>query len=94
MRIGVFGGTFDPIHNGHIRIAELAYSRLRLDKLLFVPNAIPPHKPDVYTIPDERFEMVKEALEQNQPVPDWDEVFWGENNIVMEYFPTLVHILY
>ena len=66
MRIGVFGGTFDPIHNGHIRIAELAYSRLRLDKLLFVPNAIPPHKPNVFTMPLERYEMVEKAI-KNHP---------------------------
>ena len=66
MRLGVFGGTFDPIHNGHLRIAELAYSRLRLDKLLFVPNAIPPHKPNVFATPQQRFKMVEMAIEDNK----------------------------
>lgn len=65
MRIGIFGGTFDPIHNGHLRIAELAYSRLRLDKLLFVPNSLPPHKPNVFSTPIQRFEMVMKAIEYN-----------------------------
>jgi len=65
LKLGVFGGTFDPIHNGHIRIAELAYSRLRLDKLLFVPNSVPPHKPNVFATPSERFEMVKRAISGN-----------------------------
>lgn len=65
MRIGVLGGTFDPVHNGHLRIAELAYSRLRLDKLLFVPNAIPPHKLNITASPDERLDMVKEAIKYN-----------------------------
>lgn len=65
MRLGVFGGTFDPIHNGHLRIAELAYSRLRLDKLLFVPNANPPHKPNVFATPLQRYKMVEEAIKTN-----------------------------
>jgi nicotinate-nucleotide adenylyltransferase len=43
-RIGVLGGTFDPIHNGHLFVAEDARIRLRLDHLLVIPNAIPPHK--------------------------------------------------
>lgn len=43
-RIGIFGGTFDPIHVGHLIIAEIALSELRLDSILFIPAASPPHK--------------------------------------------------
>ena len=43
-RIGIFGGTFDPIHAGHLRAARLVQRRFRLDRILFVPASIPPHK--------------------------------------------------
>ena len=43
-RIGIFGGTFDPPHIGHLIIAEQARQQLRLDKVLFVPAYLPPHK--------------------------------------------------
>jgi len=44
LRIGIFGGTFDPPHVGHLIIAEQARQQLRLDKVLFVPAYLPPHK--------------------------------------------------
>lgn len=44
MKIGLFGGTFDPIHNGHLKVAETAKARLRLDKIVLVPSGTPPHK--------------------------------------------------
>ena len=43
-RIGLFGGTFDPPHFGHLALAEWARERLRLDRVLFVPAGSPPHK--------------------------------------------------
>ena len=43
MRIGIYGGTFDPPHNGHIAAAKAAMERLALDKLLLIPTFIPPH---------------------------------------------------
>ena len=42
--IGLFGGTFDPVHRGHIAVAESATNRFRLGKVLFVPAELPPHK--------------------------------------------------
>ncbi|MBR2496178.1 MAG: nicotinate-nucleotide adenylyltransferase [Clostridia bacterium] len=45
-RVGIYGGTFDPVHNGHLRVADLAVKQLNLDKLIIIPAGIPPHKPD------------------------------------------------
>lgn len=43
-KIGVMGGTFDPIHNGHLAIASLVKRQLALDEVVFIPDNIPPHK--------------------------------------------------
>jgi len=63
MRIGIFGGTFDPIHCGHLQAAEEVRSRLPLDRVLFVPSNTPPHKrrPDMAPAAD-RLAMVRSAL--------------------------------
>jgi len=44
MRIGIFGGTFDPVHLGHLILAEQCREQAKLDQVLFVPAALPPHK--------------------------------------------------
>ncbi|PKM70830.1 MAG: nicotinate (nicotinamide) nucleotide adenylyltransferase [Firmicutes bacterium HGW-Firmicutes-18] len=44
MKIGIFGGSFDPVHNGHIEIAKKAIEQIKLDFLSFVPAFLPPHK--------------------------------------------------
>ncbi len=63
-RIGIFGGTFDPPHNGHIAIAKQAMKQLRLDKVYFVPAYIPPHKLRHYsTTAEHRLKMVRLAIE-------------------------------
>ena len=46
-RIGVLGGTFDPVHNGHLALIEAAFAGLSLDSLVLVPAAVPPHKRDL-----------------------------------------------
>ena len=62
-RIGLFGGTFNPIHSGHLRAAEIVQKRLLLDKILFIPSYIPPHKDSVeITSPAHRLKMVELAL--------------------------------
>jgi nicotinate-nucleotide adenylyltransferase len=62
-RIGVFGGTFDPPHVGHLIAAADAHRALRLDRLLFVPSAVPPHKRRTVRAPaGVRLEMVRAAI--------------------------------
>lgn len=63
MRIGVLGGSFDPIHVGHLILAEQARSEFKLDKVVFMPAKLPPHKLDKsLTHVDERFEMTRIAI--------------------------------
>lgn len=62
-KIGIFGGTFDPIHNGHLYIAYEAKKQLGLDKIIFVPSGTPPHKNVTnVTEADIRFKMVSMAI--------------------------------
>lgn len=66
-RIGVFGGTFNPIHNGHLIIAEAAIKSLKLDKIIFVPSYLPPHKKTSDIIEaEDRLNMVKLATRHNE----------------------------
>lgn len=62
-RIGIFGGTFDPIHNAHCDIARVALETAQLDKVLFVVSARPPHKGEgSMATPEERYAMVQAAV--------------------------------
>jgi nicotinate-nucleotide adenylyltransferase len=64
--IGVFGGTFDPIHNAHLAVAQAAAETCGLERVLFVPAASPPHKPGVAVTPaDHRVAMVELAIAGN-----------------------------
>jgi nicotinate-nucleotide adenylyltransferase len=65
MKIGVFGGTFNPIHFGHLRAAEEAREMLRLDKVLFVPSGNPPLKSMDLADAGQRYEMVRQAVGGN-----------------------------
>ena len=63
-RIGIFGGTFQPIHNGHLLLAEHASEALSLDKVLFIIDRIPPHKEiSGGASTEERVVLLKLALE-------------------------------
>lgn len=65
-KIGIMGGTFDPIHIAHLRLAETAYESFGLDQVIFVPAADPPHKAGRRVTPyAKRAEMVKTAIENN-----------------------------
>ena len=59
MRAGILGGTFDPVHLGHLRAAEEVGEALDLDKVYLIPAALPPHKEVIPVTPfDRRFEML------------------------------------
>ncbi len=65
-RIGVMGGTFDPIHLGHLRTAEEAVEFLDLEALYFIPSASPPHKPGRKILPFEhRWRMLELAVKDH-----------------------------
>ena len=62
-RIGIFGGTFDPIHRTHIDIARAAQREAHLDRVIFVVSARPPHKREaIQATPEQRLAMVEAAL--------------------------------
>lgn len=64
--LGILGGTFDPIHNGHLAIAEAVRELLGLERVLFVPAGIPPHKPEeAVTEAEHRLAMVALAIAGN-----------------------------
>ncbi len=61
-RIGVFGGQFDPPHNGHLAVVRAAGRQLGLDRLLVVPTPRPPHRPEPETPAEVRFELARAAF--------------------------------
>ncbi|MCM8781279.1 MAG: nicotinate-nucleotide adenylyltransferase [Candidatus Omnitrophica bacterium] len=67
MKIGILGGTFNPIHIGHLILAEEVWEKLALDKIIFVPTYLPPHKDDAdIALAQDRYAMVKLAIRKNR----------------------------
>jgi nicotinate-nucleotide adenylyltransferase len=65
-KLGIFGGTFNPIHCGHLRIAETALKQVQLDRVIWVPAHFPPHKPQADLAAfQHRLAMVKQAIACN-----------------------------
>lgn len=66
-KIGILGGTFDPIHIGHLILAQSAYEELGLEKVLFIPSGMPPHKPKRSggASDEERLKMTALAIADN-----------------------------
>ena len=64
-RLGVLGGTFDPIHNGHLAMAKAATAAKQLDRVLLIPSGVPPHKLAVLAAAHHRLEMVRLAVADN-----------------------------
>lgn len=67
MKIGIMGGSFDPIHFGHLDMAEKCLNEFCLDKIMFLPSSKPPHKQNI-TDSKIRIEMISEAI---APYPDF-----------------------
>ncbi|MBU0548495.1 MAG: nicotinate-nucleotide adenylyltransferase [Candidatus Omnitrophica bacterium] len=67
MKIGILGGTFNPVHIGHLILAEEAREKLGLDKIIFIPTALPPHKDNLNIAPaHKRLKMLKLAIRGNR----------------------------
>lgn len=92
MKIGIMGGTFDPIHNGHLMLGRYARDLFELDEIWFMPNGTPPHKANdsIEYRTKYRVEMVKRAISnENDFVLQLYEVENKEVNysyLTMEYF--------
>jgi len=67
-RIGILGGTFDPIHWGHLDVGDVAVSELKLSRLFVITSNVPPHRPQPLASSYHRFAMVSLALLDR---PDW-----------------------
>ena len=65
MSICIFPGTFNPIHDGHIKMAEYALEKYGFDKIIFIPAHLPPHKEIDANLAKHRFNMVKLAIADN-----------------------------
>lgn len=64
-RIGIFGGTFNPIHFGHLRLAQDVAQKTGLDKIIFIPNNLPPHRATPNVSAHNRYSMVELAIANN-----------------------------
>jgi nicotinate-nucleotide adenylyltransferase len=67
-RLGILGGTFDPVHLGHMDLADAAQGALGLTEMIFVTSNVPPHRPQPATSAYHRFAMVAFAVQER---PDW-----------------------
>lgn len=66
LRLGLLGGTFDPVHYGHLLLAEQAYQQFDLDAVLFIPTGLPARKLEsVLSEPEDRYEMLELATRSN-----------------------------
>jgi len=72
MRIGLYGGTFDPIHLGHLRAAETAREELGLDLVAFLPSAVPPHRDAPLSTAEDRLAMARLATDPYPAFEAWD----------------------
>ena len=73
-KIGILGGTFDPVHNGHLAVAALAREHFGLEQIVFIPTGTPPHKSTVTATPDDRLNMLERAIAG----ADWCNIWEGE----------------
>jgi len=90
MRVAIFGGTFNPVHFGHLLIAEAAASQFSLDRVFWVPTHYPPHKRQNLTEFKHRMAMVKGAIADNPKFRAVDtETRQGELSYAIDTFKDL-----
>ena len=93
MRTGLYGGAFNPVHNGHMAVAKAAIEAARLDRLIFVPTGNAPHKKETDITREDRYNMLLEATleEEKMSVSDYEikrsQVSYSADTV--EYFKTL-----
>ena len=68
MRIGIFGGSFNPIHNAHVSIVNYVLNKMKLDKIIIVPVGIPSHKDIKMASSNIRIKMCQEAFKNNEKI--------------------------
>jgi nicotinate-nucleotide adenylyltransferase len=78
MRLGLFGGSFDPIHHGHLIIARAVAEHFDMQRVILLPSRTPPHKPDVrLAAPEHRLAMVEHAIAGDRLFESSDyDLFW------------------
>jgi len=72
VRIGLYGGTFDPVHLGHLRAAENAREGMGLDVVAFLPSAVPPHRNAPLSAATDRLAMTRLATDSHPHFETWD----------------------
>ncbi len=88
MKIGLLGGSFNPVHNGHLAIAKNALEQLELDKILFLPVGMHPLKTDSNIPPFEiRYKLLKTVLKS---IPDFDVSNLDEKSENLNYTDELI----
>ena len=90
MRVGVFGGSFDPVHLGHLRLADCCWRQARLDRVKFVPASRQPHKPSGPVADDaHRVAMLRLALERPEFYVSTIEIYRGGVSYTVDTLRTL-----
>ena len=91
MKIGMMGGTFDPIHNGHLHLAQTALTQFDLDQIWFMPNGMPPHKKQSSIESDihERIAMTQIAIKANKQF--YLQEYEAEAEKVSYFYKTMEH---
>jgi nicotinate-nucleotide adenylyltransferase len=62
-KIGIYGGTFDPVHHAHLILARLALERFALERIIFIPTRVSPHKNAAVATPEARVQMLRSAID-------------------------------
>lgn len=90
-KIGIMGGTFDPIHEGHLALARAAYEELNLDTVLFIPSKNPPHKENSKVTDEQDRSMMVQLALQDEPAFSYSDIEMKRDG--MTYTADTLHLL-